>query len=614
MRGGPMKRKIDTLVILGITVAGAAVMCSIIILGFTLDLPLWLIALAGVALGSVVGGIVGILLPRRREINFESEQLPAFAADYIKLVIKYMRYRRSARQEVADELIDHFEAALKDCVNEQEKQKKANRMIEEFGDAKLLGVLMRRAKKRCRPLWRTIVARTFQSIAALIIFLILYVLWFLSGKPIITTDYIAELNKLVRPSADDSLNAAPFYQKAIETLVDVNDIKGLLRTDFNDANDQQKEQIRQWLAKNETPLALISKGAKLSYFWKHYRSDDPNQGIFGVLLPHLADYRTITYALCWRAWLNAENGLYEAAFNDIETCYRLGRHNKGEKILIEQLVGIAIEGRALGTTRRLLDTRKIDSKNLTDFQFRLQQLIDSEDFKFHLQSEKLLMLDEIQRCFTESRFGPSHLYPKRFVEISYGGGLPKGDDWLAESDRLFFMVFFTPFTHPSKSESIDMANAFYEFWDESMSKTPSQLKAEDVNLADETYRVIKKNLVLQVLAPALERIHEVSWRFRIDAESTLVIIALVRYKQDIGNYPKTLDELVKGGYIEQVPTDPFSVSGKPLIYRRTDNDFLLYSFGSNFQDDGGQVVRDEKGKTKRFADEGDWVFWPVEEN
>jgi len=67
------------------------------------------------------------------------ENLPIFVAEYIKLVIKNMGYRKKAREEVQDELIDHFEAALKDCANEQEKQKKANRMIAEFGDAKLLG-------------------------------------------------------------------------------------------------------------------------------------------------------------------------------------------------------------------------------------------------------------------------------------------------------------------------------------------------------------------------------------------------------------------------------------------------------------------------------------------
>ncbi len=196
------------------------------------------------------------------------ENLPGSAVEYINLVIKNMRYRKKARDEVREELIDHFEVYLKDCATNEEKEQKAQQLISEFGDAKLLAVLMRRAKKRCRPLWRTIVARTFQAIAAMIILLILYIAWFFSGKPVITTNYIAQLNKLVRPSADESLNASPLYNKAIETIVDINDVKDILGLNFADANDEQKNLVRQWLAKNESPLALVTKGSKLPYCWQ----------------------------------------------------------------------------------------------------------------------------------------------------------------------------------------------------------------------------------------------------------------------------------------------------------------------------------------------------------
>jgi len=79
--------------------------------------------------------------------------LPACAIEYIKLVIKKMRYRRKVRQDVQAELAAHFEDELKDCAGDEEKEQKASELIEQFGVVKLLGVLLRRAKKRCRPLW-----------------------------------------------------------------------------------------------------------------------------------------------------------------------------------------------------------------------------------------------------------------------------------------------------------------------------------------------------------------------------------------------------------------------------------------------------------------------------
>ncbi len=545
------------------------------------------------------------------ENNKTLENLPNSAVEYINLVIKNMRYRKKARDEVREELIDHFELYLKDCATNEEKEQKAQQLILEFGDPKLLAVLMRRAKKRCRPLWRTVVARTFQALAAMIILLILYIAWFFSGKPVITTNYIAEINKLVRPTADDSLNAALLYNKAIETLVDINDVKEFLHSNFYDANDEQKNLIRQWLAKNEDTLALVTKGAKLPYCWQLYQSKDPEQSIMSVFLPYLAPSRQIAYVLCWRAWLNAQSNDFNSAFKDIETCYRLGRHYKGGKILVEQLVGMAIKARALQTFRQIMDSCKIESGTLAGFQQRLQTLIDGDNFRPDFSLEKLCAYDEIQRCFTESRFGPSHLYPKRLIGFL---DLPSTNPKRTPMVDMILTLGFSPniLFSPTKTETIASIDAFYKLFEENLSKNPARLKAEGIDPDSETSRIANNNIFLRILMPALARVNIITFRNKIDAESTPLIIALVRYSQDTGSYTESLDKLVEQGYIKQIPVDPFS--DKPIAYRKTDDSFLLYSWGSNLKDDDGQIARDKKGKPMRFADEGDWVLWPVEKN
>jgi len=93
----------------------------------------------------------------------EPEHLPAVVAEYIELIIRKMRYRQKVRQEVRAELAGHFADALADCKTDQERQERALRLINEFGDGRLLAKLIRRGKKRCRPLWRTMVARSFQA-------------------------------------------------------------------------------------------------------------------------------------------------------------------------------------------------------------------------------------------------------------------------------------------------------------------------------------------------------------------------------------------------------------------------------------------------------------------
>jgi len=62
--------------------------------------------------------------------------------------------------------------------------------------------------------------------------------------------------------------------------------------------------------------------------------------------------------------------------------------------------------------------------------------------------------------------------------------------------------------------------------------------------------------------------------------------------------------------MKEAPKDPFS--DNLLVYRQTGQTFKLYSFGADFDDDGGIAGKSEDGRDKKWADNGDTVFWPVE--
>jgi len=80
---------------------------------------------------------------------------------------------------------------------------------------------------------------------------------------------------------------------------------------------------------------------------------------------------------------------------------------------------------------------------------------------------------------------------------------------------------------------------------------------------------------------------------------TLLVVALELYRLRQGAYPESLDALVPD-YLPEMPLDPFA--GKAFRYRRTDDNFRLYSVGQNMKDDGG--VEPKPGK----AGTGDLVF------
>ena len=108
--------------------------------------------------------------------NEEKKQgLPSCITEYITRIIQKMRYRRKICQEVMEELTGHLEDELRDDDSIQEKDKRAQELMAEFGDARMLATLMRRAKKRCRPLWKKAIIRSVQAGVVLLGLFICYV-------------------------------------------------------------------------------------------------------------------------------------------------------------------------------------------------------------------------------------------------------------------------------------------------------------------------------------------------------------------------------------------------------------------------------------------------------
>ncbi len=547
-------------------------------------------------------------MEKQNETEGKYSMLPVSVTDFIKLIIKKMRYRKKVGEEVEAELAAHFEDELKDSKGDSEREQKAQQLVTEFGDVKMLAILLRRAKKRCRPLWRTVVARAFQTAGVLFVCLVLYIVWFLTGEPVITKDYIAEFNNLVRPVADESLNAATLYNKAIEVFEDLpDDISDALGKRYYEATQEDKQLIGKWLADNDEVLKLVNAGTKRPYYWQHYEGEE----MLSVLLPWFAGYRKLAYSLRWRSRLHAENGRYEEAFSDIKTCYHFGRHVKGNKlVLIEQLVGIAIEAIAVENLRDILSENKVDAAILATVQKDFEQIFASEDFTMSFEGEKMFVYDEIQRCFTEDRFGGGHLYLSRIVNLSDEGddvldiileNLSSPEGWGKAVKVLFF--------HPNKQQTREAADRFYAFCETFAQKTPAQIKAEGLGIEKETMKIVGDNLFLSVLTPALGRAAQRGHQHRTNVEATISILALQRYKAAKGSFPDNLQELVTAGYLRELPVDVFS--GKPLVYRKTGESFILYSIGNNFKDDGGKPETDSKGRPKLWDYDGDAVFWPV---
>ncbi|MGB8227191.1 MAG: hypothetical protein WCE45_10075 [Sedimentisphaerales bacterium] len=531
--------------------------------------------------------------------------LPSCAADYIRLVIKKIRWQKKARADVQAELIGHFEDALKDCKTNEDKEKTARELISNFGDAKLIATLARRAKKHCRPLWQKTFIKAFQTSGIIIVLFILYVIWFLSGKPKITVNYIAELNRIVKPvAADDSQNAAVYYDEAakkIETLPE--NLKNIFAKSYYECNEPEKKQGQDWLAKNQEVLNLVIAGSDKPYCWDKYESK--NNDTMSVLLPHLKEYRNIARILCWKACFSASGGNYRQGFENIITTYKLGKHIKTEPILIEQLVGIAIENLSAQNLRQILSKYNIDALELRNLQDELSAITQNETFRMNFKAERMCGYDAIQRTFTDDVFG-GHLYLKEFGklmgEVSGANSTQEQIFW-ASSELLHAL-----FIQPGKNETLKATAEIYDYYDKLSVMTPFEQRSANIN--EKIQELANKNMLLAMFCPGFDKIAGLAYRNKAEIQAATIIIAIIRRKQENGTYPDKLEQLLDKGLLKEIPLDPYS--DKPLVYKKSENGFTLYSVGSDFVDNGGKMGVDKKGKPNLWDIDGsDAVFWPV---
>ncbi len=536
------------------------------------------------------------------------ENLPPKLAEYIRKVAKRIRFNRRVRREVTAELADHFSQAMRECDSDDDRQKRADELIAQFGDASVLGSLIRRGKKRCRPRWQKMLIRTAQAFGLFIVFMFVYSLWFISGEPTIRIDYLELFNLRARPSVSESENAWPHYKKAVELYTTFepyhseykNEYRKLkwylfpweeVPSDIDPAEHQQH--VSNWIEANKSAWAQGELAAHKSHCWLEYKIRHDYPALVNLVIPHLGA-KKLAFLGVWLAWEEFQAGNMDAGLDKIAYVHQIGRHwFRPNSILIEQLVGLAALMHADKGLTRSLGRFEFTSDQLARAQSRLESLFPDGLPTVGMEFERMFVLDTIQRTFTDSGFGGGHMVPGEFVTLREKVGMAP-------------ILFPILFVHARRDESLSLTKEIFDLSNELARLTPYQRKEKGLmdsieNQLDELPKY--RYFLLKMMIPSLGKFTEQAFKGKVSHEATITILALKRWHLEKGEYPVTLDELVAGGFLKEIPDDPFSAG--PLVYRRVGDDFTLYSLSENFVDDGG-----ESTEHNYWRDEGDQLFWP----
>ena len=352
---------------------------------------------------------------------------------------------------------------------------------------------------------------------------------------------------------------------------------------------------------------------------------------FTLLPPMLAPMKGASQKLAAAALLNLHDGDEAAAARHLRGILGLSRGLSDERLIISQLVQIAIAHIAQTVTWELLQ-----STNVTDAQLAPIQ----NDWAALSFIRPMQLAQEMERALNEMTIANMRESRDGFYQtMSWSGGggatFNRSGDLLLDAGELA-KIGWTKTVEASRE---GMWRVAWSYPDQLRMLKGKQAQIEAMRLvatngnfgmaqefqrkelynlgltskvADDTSFALFDKPELQTLfsssVASLSRMLNKVMAAESVRQLTVTTIALKRYKLRHGTFPADLAALVLE-FLPAVPLDP--VNAQPLHYKlNSDGTFLLYSIGEDGEDGGGNPKpKDDSKKNFNWQRGRDWV-WP----
>lgn len=563
------------------------------------------------------------------------ETLPAPLSGLVDRVVRGTRLWPSEKRDVRAELESHFREGLIELIDQGLEFEQAVKILgEEFGDPDLAARLIRRGKKRGRPMIWKVFVHTLVVTAIGAGGAGGYIGWLYGSKPNPTVDYVEIINAPVE--------AVPIEDRAWPVLKDVfldyQPMPEALKENWKTESGQWRPGhekwplIEEWLQANRPLIPLMAEGADKPTWGFVYgspesraymiererrrgnediahltRPPDPmDPALLTIMLPSLSDVRGAARFLAIDARDHAAGGEFAAAWGSLDTAYRLGHLLYDTQTLIEQLVGAAITNLATREMRTLLYDHR-DRLTPDEFAIVLESPLMSsrpQDLRANLEGENLVFMDMVQYLFTDDGHGNGHLIPEQYAKVL--GLIDDSADVLPDFFGRDAGLLAAAAVHADRRETVATYN---ELWERMCKYLSLPLYDARRSLYREPLEGIRSDPIqkqryglLFISLPDLGRADQLIREAAMNIVGTQTVVRLLAYESDRDQFPASLGELVPA-YAPLAVRDIYS--GAPPRYFVTDQeDMMLYSLGRNLRDDGGSTEPAEDGPA-------DIVYWPA---
>jgi hypothetical protein len=310
-----------------------------------------------------------------------------------------------------------------------------------------------------------------------------------------------------------------------------------------------------------------------------------------ITLPYLGELRAAGRVLRLDALLAAERGKGTLAVDNIEAILRVGAHCSQLPVLLGSLVQYSLMTSAAHTAVAAL-ALKPDAFKQGDLK-RLDELFASitpEITRMHVDGERVMMEDMLQRLYTDDGDGSGRLIPSgaarlmTAVQMIPASGVPENGPFAATAFLLGPVLLLNSQTRAETRQDWEgvLAEAAQQSvlpqWRQAFPKADALFasgpRADSVNFHPAA-----------LLTPAVSSAANSASRTRLYPAMARTQVALERFRRDKGRWPEALSELVPA-YLPQLPQDEFANAA--LQYSVVEGKPRIWSVGKNQLSDGSE--------------------------
>jgi hypothetical protein len=540
----------------------------------------------------------------------EETALPAEVKQLLRRVVKSTRLWRLEQLEVLQELIAHFTDGITSGVPPDE-------LIENFGDERQAAQLIRRAKRRNRPLaWHALRFAAW-STSALLVLYSAYAVYFFSGRPSPRVNYINIVNSTAEKTPVED-RGWTYYRRAL-IGADLRQNQNL-QTLITLTKEDRRADLSEFVRTHQAQIAWIREGAKKSHLgWitgANGSANDPelwpNQSppVIGeqgeplgmASLAPLWELRYLASMLRADAILAGQTGDGKRVLQDIDSSLNLSRQVGENGPLLLSLVSMAISEMAMEAVEYMLREHPtlIKKQDWLDLSRRLSTPKVAADF-FSFDPERMAFDDMLQRAFTDDGSGNGRVTAEGVIGFFGDLDYPNSKNSWWEKAAQPVAGLLVPSRRKLKEEytkTLDMAEANLK------------LALRD---ADWQERRSWRDFPIDLMLPSMSRSQAAAERLLGHRDGVITGIALELYRQEHGKYPESLDALVPE-LLPEVPVD--RITGARIHYRIVAERPLVFSVGADRKNDEGQyTVNPQRAgfwdSNSENTPEGDWVLYPT---